>query len=115
VRGLVLGGTSFVSTVLPGTETEAVAEMQIDFAELVRRVTELFAVTVEDLCSRRRTKVLTDARALLCALAMEYLQMTGARLAENLKLARSSICRAERRGRVLLAEQPVMREILLGR
>ena len=83
-------------------------------AKLALWVTETYAVTEDDLKSRRRTKLLTDARAVLCHLAIENLRLSGVQLADYLYQARSSVSRAERRGRLLLEVRPELLQALLG-
>jgi len=105
-----LGGQSFVATIL---SNNAIGHKKgIGFEELTQRVAKEFAVSVEELCSRRRTANLSEARALLCVLAMEGPQITGVQLADFLGQARSSISRAERRGKHLLKKRPNLRDLL---
>lgn len=109
----ILGGQSFVATVLP--QIAESQKPQIGFAELTHRIAKEYAVAADDLCSHRRTANLSEARAVLCALAMDSLQISGVQLAKYLGQARSSVSRAERRGRQLLEERPDQRHLLMGK
>jgi REP element-mobilizing transposase RayT len=95
----VLGSQSFAEKILPDeSEKQTVC---LSLQELTQRVAQEFSVTIDDLRSRSRLGQLSDARALICHLAISHLQITGTEVAQHLDLARSSVTRAERRGEEL--------------
>ena len=99
----VLGSHSFAEKVLPEGAEKTSARMGLQ--ELMEKVAQEFSVTVVDLCSQNRTKNLSDARALICYLAISYLKIPGTKVAQRLGQARSSVTRAERRGAELAEEK----------
>ncbi len=105
----VLGGQAFVETVL--SQAARAPGLRIDLAELLRRVANEFDVSIEDLRGGGRTPRLSAARAVICHLAIAYLDIPGTRLADYFEQARSSITRSERRGKELLAAHPEWRKL----
>ncbi|MDX9708894.1 MAG: transposase [Trichloromonas sp.] len=105
----IFGGQAFVETVLP--QAARSPRPRIDLAELIRRAANEFDVSIEDLRGGGRTPRLSAARALICHLAIAYLDIPGTRLADYFEQARSSITRSERRGKELLRAQPEWRKL----
>jgi putative transposase len=97
--GRILGSHDFAERFLPG-ESPSPSE-SLSFQELIQRVAQEFSVTVDDLRGRSRTRDLSDARALICHLAISHLKMSGAEVAHHLGQVRSSVTRAKRRGEEL--------------
>jgi putative transposase len=95
----VLGSQAFAERVLPGKH-EAPA-MRLSLQELMERVAKEFSVTPDGLRSRSRTASLSEARALICHLAITFLKIPGTEVAQYLGQARSSVTRAVRRGEKL--------------
>jgi REP element-mobilizing transposase RayT len=96
----VLGSHSFAEKIL-SEETEK-SSARIGLQELMEKVAQEFSTTIVDLRSRNRTKDLSDARALICHLAISYLKIPGAEVARQLGQVRSSVTRAVRRGAELV-------------
>ncbi len=95
----VLGSRSFVGKVLPAESEKQTTCLGLQ--DLTQKVGAEFSVTVEDLRNRSRAGALSDARALICHLAISHLKIPGSQVARHLGLARSSVTRADRRGEEL--------------
>lgn len=96
----ILGSRSFAESLVPDESPQYVRNL--GFEDLFHRIAEEYSVTIDDLRGRGRTKELSEARAVLCHLAISHLQISGAELARRLRQSRSSITRSERRGKALV-------------
>jgi len=105
----ILGSATFAEEILPDEPERRPTGLTLQ--ELTQRVAQEFSVTTDALRSRSRLGALTDARALICHLAISYLNETGAEVANHLGLARSSVTRAARRGEEL-AEKKWIKSLL---
>jgi len=108
----VLGSPSFAEGILPDESERQTSGLSLQ--ELTQRVSQEFSVTIDELRSRSRLGLLTDARALICHLAISYLNVTGAEVASHLGLDRSSVTRAARRGKGLVERRQDWRKSLLA-
>jgi len=106
----VLGSPSFADEVLPDKSEQPTSGLTLQ--ELTQKVARELSVTIDDLRSRSRLGPLKDARALICHLAISHLNASGSEVAHHLGLARSSVTRAARRGKIL-AEKKKWLETLL--
>ncbi len=94
--GRILGSQAFADTILPDESENPTCRLGLQ--ECMEKVAQEFSVTIDALRSKSRTQALSDARAIICHLAVTHLKISGAEVARQLCLARPSVTRAERRG-----------------
>jgi len=102
----ILGETDFVSNVLSMADEKFNRRWELrrqgyDIARVAERVSEVLAVTAEDLFSSLRRKELVRARSLLCFWAVRELGVTLTQMASLLGLTPSAIGYAVSRGESL--------------
>lgn len=99
----ILGNHNFAERVLP--EESKSPSRPLNLEELIERVARDFSLQSDALNSRSRTRELSDARAIICYLAVSHLNISGAEVARRFDWTRSSVTRADRRGREMVAKK----------
>ncbi len=111
----VLGSSDFVARVLKAAGEhlaweQASARQGLDLETLLQRTAKHFGVSPAALASPGKEPSLAAARATLCYLAVRKLRVSGAKLAERLKISPSAVSKAARRGQTLTPES-LLKEI----
>lgn len=106
VRGdeRILGSGSFVQAALRDArrqlEERARARASgVDLESLIDRLAGRLSLGVADLCSGSKQRRVVRGRASLCALAIDYLGVSGRELSRRLDVSPSAVCKLAQRGR----------------
>ena len=108
----VLGGGVFVEDLLGVTDMAAAPSVTFD--ELLQRVAGHFQVEPERLRLGGKERPVARAKAVVCALALRQLGMSGTEVAERVGLSPSGVTLATRRGERLLREEEGLAESVMG-
>ncbi len=114
----ILGSASFAQSILEHDDdneeedtVEKPAASRISVSELLTTVAEHFNIPEESFTLKTRAPEITIARGIFCYLSVRKHGFTAAEIARTLRLTRSGVCMAVRRGEKILAESPGMRKI----
>ena len=69
-----------------------------DFEKILDRVAKMFELKPEEVLIKANQRLRVKARSLLCYWAVNELEMTGAAVGRRLKMSKSTVSRAARRG-----------------
>ncbi len=89
----------------PGVVHHRLKKMGFTLERIEDKVTDLFEITREDLYSRSRAKVRSDARSLFCYWAVRELGMNGTDLAKRLGLSQTGVVYAVKKGERIAEEK----------
>jgi len=99
----ILGDSDFVESVLEAQNERLERRYRIqmqgyDFDKIMDRIAKMFELKKKEVLSRVKQPIWVNARSLLCYWAVNELEMTGAAVGRRLKLSKSAVSRAVRRG-----------------
>jgi hypothetical protein len=99
----VLGSGNFIQSVLEQAqeqyEKKTLARMKgLTLETLIERVAEQMGLTPTDICRTGRQRAPARARAIICALGMEYLGLSGRRASRRLNVSPSAVSKLAQRG-----------------
>jgi putative transposase len=102
--GRILGSGDFVLHALNRADElfEGSVKSPISLDELIRKVTQDRNIDLKDLLSYKRTRELSDTRAIISYLAAIELKNSGTKIASQLRLSEKSVSRCIERGKNLL-------------
>ena len=110
VDGRILGSEDFCAELqLNGQLSEEVVLVDIPLVNIMERVASLVNIPSQRLLERTRTKVVSDARALFCCIAVRKAGHNGAEVGRLLGLSRAGVSVAAKRGEGLLDRYPKWR------
>jgi putative transposase len=100
----ILGSGDFVLHALNRADElfEGSVKNPISLDELIRKVTQDRNIDLKDLLSYKRTREITDTRAIISYLAAIELKNSGTKIASQLRLSEKSVSRCIERGKKLL-------------
>jgi len=108
----ILGSGEFVEQLWHETEQpHAPAASPLPLAEVIERVATVFGIDAIVLLRGSKEKCVSDARGAICYIAIRKLGYHGVELTKSLGLSESGVVLAARRGEVLFAAMPTLREI----
>ena len=84
----------------------------ISIDELIRKVTQDRKIDLKDLLSYKRTREISDTRAIISYLAAIELRNSGTKIASQLRLSEKSVSRCIERGKKLLDKDEKLFEYL---
>lgn len=108
----ILGDGAFVETLRRDQELRRLLPPKISLVELRETISVLFAVQPEDLQRRGRKNSVSEARAVFCYFSIRKLGKSGAEIGGYLGMGSSAVSRAVRRGELILADRPAIRQEL---
>ena len=99
----ILGDSDFVESVLEEQNERLERRYNIqmqgyDFEKILDRVAKMFELKPEEVLIKANQPLRVKARSLLCYWAVNELEMTGAAVGRRLKMSKSTVSRAARRG-----------------
>ncbi|MBW6513088.1 MAG: transposase [Desulfuromonadaceae bacterium] len=109
----VLGSGTFVEKL---SELEALQDrlaIRLDPGTIAQRVAEHFEIGINDLGERSRDPQRVAARDLFCFIAVRIFGYSGVQVGERLGLQRAAVCRAVKRGSVLVQQDTGRIETIL--
>jgi len=97
----ILGSGDFVVNVMKDANEilEQRAEFDISLIDLISRVCAKFEIKVEDLVSKSRKRLLSQARAVVCYLAVHELGYSGDNVAQALRISGRAVSNCRERGK----------------
>ena len=100
----ILGSGDFVSGVMKKANElmDDRAKFTISLQDLVSKVCSRFEITFDELASRRRKRNFSQARAVLCYLAVDKLGYSGENMARTLRISGRSVSDCRDRGEKIL-------------
>jgi REP-associated tyrosine transposase len=111
----ILGSGDFVSGVMKKTNElmDDRAKFTISLQDLVSKVCSKFEIRFDELTSRRRKRNLSQARAVLCYLAVDKLGYSGENMARTLRISGRSVGACRDRGEKILDNPEIISEYLM--
>ena len=105
----ILGDSDFVESVLEEQNERLERRYRIqmqgyDFDKVIDRVAKTFELKPEEVLRNVKQRRRVKARSLLCYWALEELEMTGTAVGRRLKMSKSAVSRAVRRGEKIAAD-----------
>jgi REP element-mobilizing transposase RayT len=100
----ILGSADFVEQLKQEKEVSEKLVVRIALDKLVERVAEIAGVAPKVLCQRKRGVVISDAKSIICYLAVRKIGYSGEVVAKALGITRSGVSRGATRGAALVAE-----------
>lgn len=107
-----LGGGAMVEKVLQNSGM-VLAEAETSLNELIDRVAEYFDLAVDLLSQATRERRVAAAKAVVCHVALRYLNLRGVDLSVKLRISPSAVSHAAKRGRVLFSEDEALQRVVL--
>lgn len=113
----ILGAGKFVAKVLSQAEARVhtgarLKKRRLKVSQLVKIVARYCGVSEKAIRSGSKARPIARARALVCALGAQYGGLTGAALARQLAVTPSAVSKAVMRGKALLKERTLNRNVL---
>ena len=90
----------------------AISPPKESLLELREIVSNLFVVELESILCRARKNSVSEARAVLCHIAIRLIGIAGTEVGRYLSMGPSAVSRAARRGELILKSNPAMKERL---
>jgi len=111
----ILGSGDFVSGVMKKANElmDDRAKFTISLQDLVSKVCSRFEITFDELASRRRKRNFSQARAVLCYLAVDKLGYSGENMARTLRISGRSVSDCRDRGEKILDDPEIISEYLM--
>ena len=106
----VLGGGDFVASLRENPQLIGRLPRTMDLNSLQARIRECFNLEEAAVLRRGRQNQYSEAREVFCYLAVRELGYSGVQVGEMIGTGNSSVCRAIRRGGVLLTSRPDLEE-----
>ena len=112
----ILGSGDFVSDVMKKANElmDDRAKFSISLQDLVSKVCSRFEITFDELISGRRKRNLSQARAVLCYLAVDKLGYTGEKLARTLGISERGVSDCRDRGKKIFDNLETISEYLIS-
>ena len=88
------------------------AKFDISLVELISRVCAKFGITVKDLASKSRKRQLSQARGVVCYLAVDELGYSGDDVARMLRISGRGVSDCRERGKKILDKPEIISEYL---
>lgn len=106
----ILGNSEFVMMILSEANEKydrfyELKSKGYDLKKLEKRVTEIYQIDKDELYSRGRQKIRTEARSLLCYWAVRELGISGTSLAKRLGMSQSGVVYAVNKGEKMAKER----------
>jgi hypothetical protein len=111
----ILGSGAFVDKLRREKELREKLFSGMTLSELATRVEQYFLIKPDQLGLRRKNPTHQRARDIFCALAVRDLSFAGTVAGDKLNIRRAAVSHAVRRGTMVLAESPELRNEILGR
>jgi len=109
----ILGSGSFVEQLQHETQPSgSVSTVSLD--EIIRRVSQIYAIESASLRHGGKRKELSDARGALCYIAVIKMGISGASVARTLNVSRAGVSLAARRGEEIYKMNPELQDIVAG-
>jgi len=108
----ILGSGEFVESLWQETESSESVTVSVTLEEIITHISRIFSIEPNALRRGGKTKELSDARGVLCYIAVRKMGLPGASIARMLNLTRSGVVVAARRGEVIYGKNPELRDIL---
>jgi hypothetical protein len=108
----VLGSGEFVESLWREGVLEARAPPMVSLAEVTERVARAYGVEAAEIRRRRRLPQLSEARAVLCLLAVRHLGYKGVEVGQHLGLSRAGASAAVQRGQAVARRRPELLRLL---
>ena len=110
----ILGSGDFVANVIKDANEvlSQTAKFDISLDELMFRVCAKFEIKVKDLISTSRKRCLSQARGVVCYLAVDELGYMGDDVARSLKISGRGVSDCRERGRKILDKPEIIGELL---
>ncbi len=109
-----MGSGDFVANVMKDANEvlDQTAKFDISLDELISRVCAKFEIRVKDLVSKSRKRYLSQARGVVCYLAVDELGYSGDDVARNLRISGRGVSDCRERGKKILDKAEIIREYL---
>ncbi len=91
----ILGGGCFVERVLERMEPQ---QQQKTVDAIVGAIAQYYGIAAEELCYPNKTRVIAEAKAVICYVATRRYRLPGTAVAAHLGMSRSAVSRAAQRG-----------------
>jgi len=110
----ILGSGDFVSNILKDANDSMDDKVQqrVSLDDLISRVCSSFALTFDELVSKRRKREISRARAVLCYLAVDEMDYSGEELARILAISGRGVSDCRDRGKIIIDTPEIIREYL---
>ncbi len=110
----ILGSGDFVSGIMKKANElmDDKAKFSISLQDLVSKVCSRFEISFDELASRRRKRNFSQARAVLCYLAVDKLGCSGENMARTLRISGRSVSDCRDRGEKILDNPEIISEYL---
>jgi hypothetical protein len=110
----ILGSGDFVERLKQEKEISDRLDTRMTLSELITLVAKIAAIEPQELWGRGRKAEVTEARDIICYLAIRRLGCSGEAIGRALGITRSGVCRSGRRGADLMAQDPEKWRVLEG-
>jgi hypothetical protein len=109
----ILGDGDFVMDILSEANERMDRRYELkslgyDLDKLEKRILEIYPIEREDLYSKSREKIRSEARGVFCYWAVRELGVAGARLARRFKMTQAGVGYAVRRGEKIVKEKAIL-------
>jgi len=110
----ILGSGDFVANVMKDANEvlDQTAKFDISLDELISRVCAKFEIRVKDLVSKSRKRYLSQARGVVCYLAVDELGYSGDDVARSLRISGRGVSDCRERGKKILDKPEIIGEYL---
>ncbi len=111
----ILGSGDFVASVIKDANEvlDQGAKFDISLVELISRVCDKFGIRVKDLVSKSRKRQLSQARGVVCYLAVDELGYSGNEVARRLRISGRGVSDCRERGKkILLCRETSLSDII---
>jgi len=110
----ILGSGDFVANVMKDANEvlDQIAKFDISLVELISRVCAKFGISVKDLVSKSRNRQLSQARGVICYLAVDELGYSGDDVARRLRISGRGVSDCRERGKKILDNPKIISEYL---
>ena len=110
----ILGSGDFVANVMKDANEvlDQIAKFDISLVELISRVCAKFGIRVKDLVSKSRKRQLSQARGVVCYLAVDELGYSGDDVARRLRISGRGVSDCRERGKKILDNPKIISEYL---
>jgi len=111
----ILGSGEFVESLWREAEPREISGARMSLAGIIQGTAEVFGIKAELLRQRNRTKEFSEARAVICYLAVRECGFNGVEVARALNLSRSGVSVAVKRGSEIVVGNPGLRDGLVDK
>ncbi len=110
----ILGSGDFVANVMKDANEvlDQTAKFDISLDELISRVCAKFEIRVKDLVSKSRKRYLSQARGVVCYLAVDKLGYSGDNVARSLRISGRGVSDCRERGKKILDKPEIIGKYL---